>query len=195
MKIQFLPDFFKANNGILTGQQLREAGYTYYQLNNLMQSDLVIKLKQGLYKWNDSGQHEQHEVAKMVPNGVFCLFTACQHYELTTFVSSEYHLAIPIKSKVVLPLYPPIKLYYWTQVSYATGIVQVSIDGTSVKMYDPEKTVCDMIRLRNKIGMDTVKEVEKNYIKRKDRNLSKLTRYARELGVQKYIMEHLSLLL
>ncbi len=195
MESQLIEDFFKEHGGIVETWQLREAGFTHYQLNNLMDSRQVVKLKQGLYKWNEPDRDEMSDVARIVPNGVFCIFTACQYYEISTFTSSEYHLAIPKKSKVVLPEYPPIKLYYWEETSYTTGITQINKDGIIIQIYDLEKTVCDMIRQRNKIGPDTVKEVVKNYLQRKDRNLATLTRYAKELSIGQYVSGYINMLL
>jgi predicted transcriptional regulator of viral defense system len=195
METQLIEDFFREHSGIVETRQLREAGFTHYQLNHLMDSGRVVKLKQGLYKWNEADRDEMSDVARIVPAGVFCLFTACQYYELSTFISSEYHLAIPKKSKVVLPEYPPIKLYYWEQTSYSTGITQINKDGIAIQMYDIEKTVCDMVRQRNKIGTDTVKEVVQHYLQRKDRNLATLTRYAKELSIGQYVSDYISILL
>lgn len=194
MRKQFIQDFFKANDGIVRTKQLRDGGFTHYQLNQLIQSGRVLKVKQGVYKWINSDQTELVEVARTVPEGVFCLYTACQYYQLTTFVASAYHLAIPKKSKVVLPVYPPIKLYYWETVSYQTGRTDIKPDGVSILMYDLEKTVCDVIRQRNKVGLDLVKEVVTTYLQRTDRNLANLVQYAGELGVKNYVSTYLNLL-
>ncbi|GAB3900019.1 type IV toxin-antitoxin system AbiEi family antitoxin domain-containing protein [Spirosoma agri] len=194
MKKQFIQDFFKANDGIIRTKQLRKAGFTHFQLNQLIQTGEVLKVKQGIYKWNDSNQSELAEVAHIVPEGIFCLYTACQYYELSTFVASSYHLAIPKKSKVVLPDYPPIKLYYWETDSYQTGQTEIKQDGVSIRMYDLEKTVCDIIRQRNKVGLDIVKEVVVTYLQRTDRNLAKLVEYAGELGLKNYVSNYLNIL-
>lgn len=194
MKRQFIQDFFNAHDGIIRTKQLRDAGFTHYQLNQLIQTGQVLKVKQGVYRWNDSDRNELAEVARIVPEGIFCLYTACQHYQLSTFVASAYHLAIPKKSKVVLPAYPPIKLYYWETVSYQTGQNEIKPDGIVIPMYNVEKTVCDVIRLRNKVGLDIVKEVVITYLQRTDRNLAKLVEYAGELGLKNYVSNYLSLL-
>lgn len=194
MKRQFIQDFFTAHDGIIRTKQLRGAGFTHYQLNQLIRSEQVFKVKQGVYKWNDSDRSELAEVAHIVPEGIFCLYTACQYYELSTFVAAAYHVAIPKKSKVVLPDYPPVKLYYWEAVSYQTGQTEIKSDGVAIQMYDLEKTVCDVIRLRNKVGLDLVKEVVVTYLQRTDRNLAKLVEYAGELGLKNYVSNYLNLL-
>lgn len=195
MKKQFIQAFFNTHDGIIRTKQLRDAGFTHYQLNQLIQSGQVLKVKQGIYKWNDSDRSELVEVARIVPEGVFCLFTACQYHELSNFVASSYHLSIPKKSKIVLPIYPPIKLYYWEAASYQTGKTEIELDSAPIQIYDVEKTVCDVIRQRNKVGLDIVKEVVATYLQRTDRNLAKLVEYASELGLKNYISNYLNLLL
>lgn len=194
MRKQFIQSFFNTNDGIVRTKQLREAGFTHYQLNRLIQSGQVLKVKQGVYKLNNSDRSELTEVARIVPQGVFCLYTACQYYQLTTFVASAYHLAISKKSKVVLPAYPPIKLYYWETVAYQTGRTEIKPEGVPIPIYDLEKTVCDVIRQRNKVGLDLVKEVVTTYLQRTDRNLARLVEYADELGLKNYVSTYLDLL-
>lgn len=52
-------------------------------------------------------------------------------------------------------------------------------------MTDLERSVCDAIKYRNKIGMDICAEVVRTYLKRNDRNLSRLYDYAKKLRVYK----------
>ena len=170
---------------------------TYYSLNALLEKGLVSRVKQGVYRL-ESGEEsadEMVEVARMVPNGVFCLYSACTYYELTTFVSGFHHLAIPKKSRVTLPPYPPIQLYYWADAPYHLGIEAVEIWGGTIRMYNVEKTVCDMVKFRNKIGMDTVKEVLHNYVRRKDRKIHLLNQYARQMNISGVLSNYLDILL
>ncbi len=55
------------------------------------------------------------------------------------------------------------------------------MNGYNVQIYDLEKSVCDAIKFRNKVGIDVMSEVLRNYLQRADRNISKLEKYAREL--------------
>ena len=194
-----IENIFKKYNNIVEMKTLNKSGVTYYRLNELIDQEKVIKIKQGVYKWNDSDyenhQNELIDVSLLVKQGVFCLFTAASYYELTTFVSSEYHIVIPKKSKIVLPEYPPIKLYYWEDMAYRLGTADVPVDQSIVKMYDIEKTVCDMLRFKNKVGLDIAKEVLKNYLNRSDRNISKLNMYAQRLNIGKLMNNYLEILL
>ncbi len=185
---------FEAHGGVANASQLLEEGVTYYQLKELLATGQVVKLKRGLYRWTDVSVSEMEEVAQIVKKGVFCLFSAAAHHDLTTFVSSEYHLAVPKKYKVVLPEYPPIKLYYWEEAAYQTGIIKVEIEGEMVAMYDAEKTVCDIVKYQKKVGMDMLKEVLNTYLRRKDRNIDKLSKYASTLKIKEEVNSLLTLL-
>lgn len=190
-------DIFKESGGVARIQTLQEAGLTYYGLNALLEKGLVSRVKQGVYRL-ESGEviaDEMVEVARLAPNGVFCLYSACTYYELTTFVSGFHHLAIPKKSKVTLPAYPPIQLYYWSDAPYHLGIETVEIWGGTIRMYNVEKTVCDMVKFRNKIGIDIVKEVLHNYVRRKDRKIHLLSQYARQMNIAGILSNYLEMLL
>ena len=61
-------------------------------------------------------------------------------------------------------------------------------------IYDVEKTVCDMIFYRNKLGFEPAIEVLKNYVKRSDRNINKLMEYAKKLRCAKLLREYLEVM-
>jgi predicted transcriptional regulator of viral defense system len=185
---------FSQQQGIATAQALRDQGINYYQLNQLIQKGSVRKLKRGLYKWTETDSHELSDVARMVPNGVFCLHSAAFFHGLTTFIPHEHTLAIPDKSKVALPPYPAIKLFYWDEQPYNIGIQDMPLDGGILKVYSPEKTVCDMIRFRRRVGTDTVKEVLRAYLNRPDRNISQLLKLAQTLKTESTLRTYLEVL-
>jgi predicted transcriptional regulator of viral defense system len=124
------------------------------------------------------------DIELIVPNGVLCLFSAWFYYELTTTIPHSYYIAIEKKRKIVLPDYPPIVLYYWQKNQYDLGISTYTKDGISIKIYDIEKSVCDAVKFRNKVGMDIAIEVVRNYVRRKDRNFDKITKYARQMRIE-----------
>lgn len=108
---------------------------------------------------------------------------------------TEIHIAIPAKNKVLLPDYPPIKLYYWEKRFYETGVMKTTYNGEEITIYDIEKSVCDVIRYRNKVGIDITSEVLRNYLKRKDRNLDKLMKYAENMRIAKVLNQYINVML
>jgi predicted transcriptional regulator of viral defense system len=195
MDSKLLASFFQTHGGIVRTRQLQAGGFSHYQLRPLIEQGQILRLKQGLYKWQTDDHSELLEVASIVPGGVFCLLTAAAYYELTTFTASDYSVAIPRKAKVVLPHYPPIKLYYWNEAAYQLGQTTINLNGTMLPIYDVEKTVCDVLRQRHKLGLDLAKEVLTNYLRRPDRQIARLVEYASSLGLGSYLDTTLPVLL
>ena len=69
------------------------------------------------------------------------------------------------------------------------------MENSLVDIYDLEKSVCDAVKFRNKVGKDILNEVLNEYLKRKDRNLEKLIQYAKLLRVEKALKDYLDVLL
>ncbi len=181
--------------GLAKAVDLTESGLSYKQIRLLVAAGVLEKVGRGMYRFPDHSYDERLEIARRIPIAVFCLYSACYLHELSDFVPSEQHIAVPKKSRFVLPDYPPVKLYYWEATAFETGITSLLLDEMPIRVYDPEKTVCDMFRLRSKTGMDMVKEVLTNYLNRPDRNLAQLHEYARQLRIEKQLTPILSLLI
>ena len=98
---------------------------------------------------------------------------------------------IEAKRKVRLPEYPPIDLYYWKKENLEFGIVKKNISVYEVLITDMERTVCDAVKYRNKIGLDVCGEVIDNYLKKEARNVSLLHEYAQKLRVKKILTTYL----
>ena len=155
----------------------------YYKVLQAARDGILTRIKRGVYATDDHLASLMLDVSKVVPDGVLCLYSAWSHYQLTTQIPQEYCIAIKRGRKITLPDYPPIILYHWSDIPFKLGITETEIEGFKVKIYDIEKCVCDAVKYRNKIGIDVCTEIIKEYMKRKDRNISKLMKYAAQLRV------------
>jgi len=159
---------------------------------------MINKIKRGLYQWQDNNfrpEDELIQVSKIVPNGVFCLLSCLSYYEITTVEAHEYYIAIErTQHKPRVPDYPPIKFFYFSKKTYEIGVNKVNIKGNEVKMYDLEKTICDCVRYRNKIGQDVVKEALNDYANKKEKDIDKLLEYAKITGIPNLMNKYLEVL-
>lgn len=185
---------FAKAGGVLSTAQLKEAGYSYYDIKNLLEDGIIERIRHGWYRHLALSDNEWAEVGAIIAGGVFCLHSAAQLHELSTFVSGSYQIAIHWKKRIRLPSYPPIKLYYWKDEQYELGQVKKEVDGVQVLVYDMEKTVCDFLKARNKLGLEAAKEVANNYVDHPDRDLNKLMRYAQALGISSVARQYFELL-
>ncbi len=78
---------------------------------------------------------------------------------------------------------------------YTLGIAKAkTLYGRPILSYNMERTVCDIVRNRNRMDMSVVNEAIKRYVAGKDKNIPQLMRYAKELNVQKMLREYVEIL-
>lgn len=193
---QQLYDLFAKYKGYLTSKLIRGNRSLYYQLKAMLETGKVIQIKRGLYRHVDFAEEANWgEVCKSAPQAVLCLFSAWQFYGLTTTVSSFVHIAIPVRKKPILADFPPTKIYFWSADYYEIGKVSTTNNEEQITIYDKEKSVCDAVRYRNKIGTDITSEVLRNYLKETDRNLDKLMKYAERMRISTVLNQYLTMML
>lgn len=166
---------------IIPIEDLKEKGLTLYKINRLVDQGVLKKLNKRFYE-NIAYQGEESDfyyAYAYVPTGVVCLMSAAVYYNLTTCRPDAVDVAIQRKSKVsTLPDWPVVNLYYYTNERFELGIETI-IDGKNhFRIYDIEKTVVDIVFYREKVGMEETKEILINYLRKSDRNLNRLVRYA-----------------
>ena len=170
-----------------------ELGKTAYAVRKKVRTDNLVKLKNGLYIKPENLAVSIPDIGKIVPGGVLCLYSAWAHYNLSTQIPTATFVAIERSRKVSVPDYPPITLCYWTEKYCSTGVITIDAGGYEVKIFDLEKSVCDAVRFRSKIGMDVCAEILKNYLMRNDKNISRLFAYADGLRVGRVLKSYLEM--
>ena len=165
----------------------------YMRLNRAVQRGDLMRIRHGVYATPEALLDTMIDVERIVPGGVVCMHSAWRHYGLTTMVPPAFCIAIANKRKVVMPKMLPITLYYWKPENLEFGVKPETISGHEVRITDMERSVCDAVKYRNKIGLDICAEVIRNYLKKRERNLSLLTEYARKLRVANILNTYLEI--
>ena len=189
---------FEKNGGILKTSALRELGISSRSIKELTDSGLIEKIKHGHYILADSSDtlSDITLAAKIIPQGVLCLFTAIEHYELSTVNPSEICIALPRDVNIpILPKTPQIKIYRMTEKHFELGISETKLNGDTVRIFDIEKTVCDCFKYDKEIEKAIALEVLKNYISRGNCNVQKLLEYAKIMGKKKTILPYVEAML
>ncbi|MBN2657276.1 MAG: type IV toxin-antitoxin system AbiEi family antitoxin domain-containing protein [Spirochaetales bacterium] len=192
-----IKEVFTEHSGYARTQDIRYSGIHHKYLQQLVDEGSIIKLKHGLYSLAEMDNYTVLKEALLtVPDGIICMGTALSFYELTTWNPPETHIAIERGRKVVLPEYPPIKLYHISENILALGRTEVKAEsGEMIDIYDRERVVCDTVRFRNRIGMDIMKEVLKEYMISKQKDLNTLNSYAQQLRIETVLNHYLDVLL
>lgn len=165
----------------------------YKQVLRAKERGDLIRLRHGVYAAPEALLNTMIDVERIIPNGVVCLYNAWTYHQLSTTVPPAFCIVIANKRKVVLPHALPIELYYWKKENLEFGIMDADISGYKVHITDMERSVCDAVKYRNKIGLDVCAEVIRTYLKKPNRNLARLQDYAKRLRVFNTLKNYLEI--
>ena len=190
MRNNTIIDELQKSGGFIKANEVKTRG-EYEQLRRATEEGTLLRLRNGVYAEMSALANNMVDVERIVPGGVLCLYSAFAHYGLSTQVPSSFCIAIEAKRKLRLPDYPIIDLYYWKKENLEFGITQKDLLGYVVRITDLERTVCDAVKYRNKIGLDVCGEVIDNYLKMDTRNISLLNEYAGRLRLRTILTKYL----
>lgn len=188
--------YIKENGGYATMGELREAGFHPRDIRKLVDENIIEKVKAGLYKiWESIDDSKINpgfiDVCRANKKAVICLSSALAYHELSTINPAQIYAALPRDEKAPKISFPPIKFFRWKDDMYEQGIDKIKTKSGIVKIYNKEKTVCDMFRYRDKLGEDIAFEALKNYLSLKEANLNKLREYSVKLRIKTVLQPYI----
>jgi len=183
--------------GLLRPRDLDHYHLPRQYLYRLYRRGQLVRLDRGLYALPDHDLTEHHDLAelgKRVPRSVVCLLSALRFHNLTTQLPREVWLAIEQKAWRPQGLEIPVRFVYMSGEAFEAGIETHEIEGTSVRIYSPAKTVADCFKFRNKIGLDVAVEALQEYQRIYRQGLDTLWHFAKIDRVGRVMRPYLDML-
>lgn len=168
--------------GIFRVRDLADHGIHPETLRRLHQRGLLVRAARGLYLPADLAPTENHsfaEVSKRVPGGIVCLLSALRFHGLTTQLPSEVWLAVHRKAWRPRVKDLPLRIVRFSGPAFMTGVEDHEIEGVSVNVYGPAKTVADCFKYRNKIGLDVSLEALRDCWRQRKASMDEIMEAAR----------------
>jgi len=179
--------------GVLRPRDLEQHGIPRAALQRLHRAGHVERVGHGLYRMAKSTANEQitmMEACKRVPHGVVCLLSALRYHDLTTQAPFEIWLAIDAKArKPQTDL--PIRIVRFSGQAFSEGVERHKVNGVTIKVYNPAKTVADCFKYRNKIGLDIALEALRECLKAHRCTMDEVWHYAKICRVSNVMRPYL----
>ena len=186
-----------ADYGLFISRKELLAKYSPYKLNSFVNNGWLTRINNMFYQNNyyEGEESDFFYAAAYIPNGVISLMSAAVYYGLSNNRPLAVDVTVRANSYIPpFPDWPPIKLHYMERKYYDFAISTVKENGNEFRIYEPEKVVADIVKYRENIGIEETKEVLINYLKRSDRNLNKLMKYAKTVGCDKRMRTYMEVL-
>jgi predicted transcriptional regulator of viral defense system len=180
--------------GVLRPRDLDAYDIPRTYLSRLVAAGKLQRIGRGLYVLPGIEVSEHHSLAaacKRVPKGVVCLLSALRFHELTTQAPFEVWLAIAEKAWRPRLDYPPLRIVRFSSVALDSGIEEHQIEGVTIPVFTPAKTVADCFKYRNKIGLDVAVEALRECWRSRRCTMDELWKYAKVCRVQNVMRPYL----
>lgn len=155
---------------VLRAQDFALAGIAREHLSRLVAAGVLARPERGLYVLSNDAPTEHRsliEATRFVPSGVICLLSALQFHGLTTQAPFEVWLAINHKARMPKSQSLPLRIVRFSGAALTSGIEEQILEGASVRVYSPAKTVADCFKFRNKVGLDVALESLRDCLRQK----------------------------
>ena len=189
--IEILKNYIENNNGIVLASDLKKLNIHKQYLKLLCDEGYVER--KGVYVKKEKNVNDFFLIQQRYKTGIFSHNTALYFYHLTDRTPVKYDMTFKNNIRVNDEIIEP---HYIKQDKYELGIIELELqDKTTIKVYNLERTIIDILRDRNKIDLQIFNTAMKEYMKRKDKNLIKLSKYAKEFKMEKILKKYMEILL
>lgn len=190
--VDFLRKVFSDYDYIMTTAQLNEEKLHYRDIQRMLEAGVVEKVKRGYYHWTESfGGSEVEIINRLFPDAVLCMETALFHYRYSDRNPAEWNISIDknVSRQRTKIDYPFVKAYRVETVLVTLGETTDKIDFIDVRIYDRDRTICDVLRNMNKMDKEIFNKAIQSYVKDPKKNIPNLMRYAKALRIQKRVKD------
>jgi predicted transcriptional regulator of viral defense system len=183
--------------GLVRPKDLNQHGIPVIYLRRLLHRGELVQPARGVYAvagHEPTLHHSLAMVSKRIPRGVVCLLSALAYHEIGTQLPSVVWLAIDQRSRPLVTTDLPAKIVRFGAQSLVEGVEEHSVEGVTMRITNPAKTVADCFKFRNKVGLDIAVEALKDAWRRRKVTMAELDRFAATNRVTHVMRPYLEML-
>jgi len=173
--------------GVITTRETARSGIHSQQLTRLVADGVLERVARGQYQLAERPVTEHHGlavVARAVPRGVICLLSALGVHGIGTQLPAEVWVAIEGRARQPVLAHPPLRVVRFSGRAFTHGVEIRRLEGESIRVYGVAKTLADLFKYRNKVGLDVVLEALREAWRARKFTMEQLDRAARICRVE-----------
>ncbi len=195
LKQETIEKLLTENNGILKTADVVAAGISKETFYKYVKAAGLEKAAHGIYLSPDCLTDEMYLLQVQFPKAVYSHEAALYLHDLAEKEPIPFTVTVPSSYNGGGLIRKGVKAYYVKQEWYSMGLCEIQTPGGHfVKAYDMERTICDILRKRADMDIAVFNYAVREYMKRKDKRISVLSRYAVALHIEKQMSETMGVL-
>ena len=193
--VEIIESIMKINNGYVTSKLLDDLGIHRMYLNSLWKKGIVKKVASGIYMDANKEEDKYYVFNLSMPNSIYSHMTALYFHGLSNKVPNEKY-DITVRKGYNSAHLKKHESFHVMDDIYELGLTEVQTPmGNTVRVYDTERCICDIIRSKKRMASEHIKHSIREYLKRKDKDLVKLSNYAKKMGINDEVMNYIEIMM
>ena len=183
--------------GLVRPKDLSQHRIPVIYLRRLVQRGQLVQPARGVYAvagHEPTLHHSLAAVSKRIPRGVVCLISALAYHEIGTQLPSVVWLAINQRSRPLVTKGLPVRIVRFSGRALTEGVQEHRIEGATVWVTNPAKTIADCFKFRNKVGLDVALEALRDAWRKRKVTMADLDRFAKIDRVTNVMRPYLEML-
>jgi len=180
--------------GLVRPRDLRDLNLHRMVLTRLTAEGLLERVGRGLYRLSDSapmGDPDLVLVAARAPRAVIGLVTALERHGLTTEIPRTVDILLPRNARPPAMDHPPLRVFTTSEESISKGVVRAKLDGVTVRMTNPAKTVADCFKFRRRVGLEVALDALREGLAQRVFGPATIAKYAKMNRVLSFMRPYL----
>ena len=191
-----LLEIAKENNNILTTENAEKLVFSRALLSTYAKNDLLVRVRQGIYILPDSVHDDMFTLMLRSPKIIFSHETALFLNNISERTPFIHSVTIPSDSYLPNSIKNECVCFYVKKELHDIGVTtRKTTLGNEVRCYNAERTLCDILRSKNRLDEELIVGAIKNYATSEVKNLNKLSEYAQRFKVFTEVKKYLEVLL
>lgn len=146
---------------IKTTAELLQTYHSHYRISRLVENGTLEKIGHGLYSDVDSGPFEIEAICARYPNAVLTMESAFAFHHLSDYVPDQYAFVTPLNAHRMQA--GKVKQSFMANGIISIGIIEAQTKGGIIRVYDKERMLIELFRLKSKFPPDYLREVVNAY--------------------------------
>lgn len=188
--------YTEKNNGYITTKETEGLGINRTFLSNLVNDKKLERVGTGIYKMPEYPIDNLYILSKGSKNMCYSNATALYLHNMSDRIPLVYDITVPYNYSGNLLNNKNVSLKYIKDDIFELGMVDIkTVNGLNVKCYDIERTICDIIKDKNRMDKEIYSKALKEYARDKNKDILKLVKYAKKLDIEDEVVELMEVLL
>lgn len=191
-----LLDLINKQDGLVLTRDAEAVGIPRHYLTVLAREGTIERVGHGVYMTLDTFEDDLYMLQARSPQLIFSHETALYLHDLTDRDPITYSVTAPLGYHSQLLADSGVQVHSVKKEWHALGVTETdTIHGRPIRLYDAERTLCDLFKQRNKVDADLLNDAMKRYLARKEKNIPQLLRYAEQFRVSSPVRQYVEILL